>query len=651
MSKLNKGDFIHVTEGIYSGKILRFWFRKEGYYHYHLYDECNSQFCNLDKFSKIKLHRTKRKEYIQKYDTVFNSPNKDIDVSEKDEIKNKLNIIWKKTSKETKKHDSLERLRKEKEQEDEQKRKEKEQEDERKRKEKEQEDERKRKEKEDEEEQKRKEKEQEDERKRKEKEQEDERKRKEKEDEEERKRKEKEDEEERKRKEKEDEEERKRKEEEQENERKRKEEEQENERKRKEEEQENERKRKEEEEEDRRRKQLIQERIEKREQESREKREKFKTKEQILNNGFRNEIKINDFLLVVFLDNSYILLQCIDINNNNYYFLKLYVINKKVQYKDDEMNKIHQCNDTCINEMLSRSSIFNIYHDAALFENKVYSEIVMKNNTKNINPIFDKKNTPVIVVSKNSNSSNKVSENDKLTIVLKNKEILDTMSSSHKKSNKSNSSKKPKQNKSKKSQYIHINSKDVLPAYKNLKKVMKENLKYKLFGNLAYTFKNKKTDNKKTKKNLNPENSKAELQLLHDIPKNDRNVVNYKNNSNLKDNLKKGDYLYFKIYDKIYFLKYVEILNGNMYKFDQYYCENNECHKNTGDIIFLDEQLEHVIHKCKYIILYKELNNDDKEQLSVVVNKSNVNKINELKKQIIQAINESIRNQNKQDNK
>jgi hypothetical protein len=116
----------------------------------------------------------------------------------------------------------------------------------------------------------------------------------------------------------------------------------------------------------------------------------------------------------------------------------------------------------------------------------------------------------------------------------------------------------------------------------------------------------------------------------------------------LKDNLKKGDYLYFKIYDKIYFLKYVEILNGNMYKFDQYYCENNECHRlNTDDIIFLDEQLEHVIHKCKYIILYKELNNDDKEQLSVLVNKSNVNKINELKKQIIQAINESIRNQNK----
>ena len=58
MSNLKKGDFIYVTKGNseLTGKILRFWFRKEGYYHYHLYDNCTSQKCDLDNFSKIKAN-------------------------------------------------------------------------------------------------------------------------------------------------------------------------------------------------------------------------------------------------------------------------------------------------------------------------------------------------------------------------------------------------------------------------------------------------------------------------------------------------------------------------------------------------------------------------------------------------------------------
>ena len=59
--------------------------------------------------------------------------------------------------------------------------------------------------------------------------------------------------------------------------------------------------------------------------------------------------------------------------------------------------------------------MFTIYHDAIMFENDVYKYIIGPGYTKNVNPFFDKRNTPVItyfIFSKDTNQLSNIADSE-----------------------------------------------------------------------------------------------------------------------------------------------------------------------------------------------------------------------------------------------
>lgn len=576
MSKLKVGDFIYVTKGNLSfvGKVLQLVAKQSSNYYYNLYQECSDTKCNLDKFSKIKLHSKNRKAYINEYDIILTPNSQTLDDSDKKTIMDFLKKIKQQSKQEVQglivdqKVDSVfNRIQIDQE----------------------------------------------------------------------------------------------------------------------------------------RRNQAIMQKMEENRKKEMEENEKVKIKEQILKTGFKHEIKIEDFLMIIFPDNTYILLQCVDINNNNYYFLKLHLAKTdrgelKPHYKDSELNKIRRCNENCINDLLEKSSVFNIYHDAAKFDSGVYSSIIIPKYTKNVNSLFDKETTPVVVAPdlKNADSVENVGQNDKLTIVLKNEN-----------NSYGSISNKSYQNKTKRSHFIpiggkdakrvlafiRINPKDVLPFYKRAKKYITEKIKTNIGYNILNN-KNKTKSKRNVKVSREPQNDSPQLspslnltlkkreeksnsksnsfdKLLHiienqkstnatgvDMTKVEnleklslieiagRNVLNILKITEHVVNSLDNNYLLFKIHGRIYFLKHVKTLsydNGmKIYKFATYNCENNDCKENEtiAPAVFIDSQLNYILRNSEYMALFKKLTDNDKKEISEILqNEENVNDIEFLKKHLVDLMN------------
>ena len=361
------------------------------------------------------------------------------------------------------------------------------------------------------------------------------------------------------------------------------------------------------------------------------------SKDRILKNGINNELKVGDFILVIFNNNSYIILQCVNMDSNSYYFLKLFIINRMVQYKNDEMDKLHECNDDCINKLLSDSKVFNIYHDSTLFNNEVYAKIIGPNHTNNISSALNTKTSPIIVVS-NSSVVLPASNNENLPLVLRN----NTRSKSN--NTKSNSVKRTitkynnAKNKSKPNNFFPITHSNILEIYKNFKKLVKAKIMKKT-GLYKFT-KNNKNNKNKTKKSNGSKNNNTSNKLL-EILDSVKKPSSSKNINDLKKEpieIGRGDMLIFNIFDDIYyFMECNKVVskgeNDYEYKMRIYECnkKTKKCQVNENKNITLNEkQMKFIIVESVVIKLFK-LKSDFKDIADeILLSSENSNDIKKL---------------------
>lgn len=364
-------------------------------------------------------------------------------------------------------------------------------------------------------------------------------------------------------------------------------------------------------------------------------------KDKIVNDGINNALKIYDFIMIVFKNNSYLLLQCIYIDNSNYYFLKLFIMNRIVQYKNDEMDKIHECSHDCINQLLSDSHIFNIYHDSKLYNDDVYAKIIVPGHTNNISSALNTKTSPVIVVSVKNGST---PHNENMAVVLRNNTKTKSMTNSNNIDNMkynivTNSN---NQNKSKKQRSIPITHIGVLKIYKNLKKLVKaENRKKTRFFTLNLKGKknpNNKTKNKKSNESKNNDKSPNKLlEILDSIkkPSSSKNIIDLKQKPLV---MKSGDRVIFNIFDDIYyFMECDKVLNKgdntNEYKMKMYECnkKTKKCGVNENTNITLNEkQMEYIIKNSLVIKIYKLKEDFNDIAHELLLSSEKCNDINEL---------------------